>query len=56
VRQLVDLHGGRVEASSAGLGQGACFTVVLPVATAAAQPVPISPTTRTRTRSEFPGR
>jgi len=32
VRQLVELHGGRVEASSAGLGQGACFTVVLPAA------------------------
>jgi len=30
VRKLVELHGGRVEASSAGLGQGACFTVILP--------------------------
>jgi signal transduction histidine kinase len=30
VRQLVELHGGRVEASSAGVGQGACFTVLLP--------------------------
>jgi two-component system, chemotaxis family, CheB/CheR fusion protein len=32
VRQLVDLHGGRIEASSAGLDQGSTFTVWLPVA------------------------
>jgi two-component system, chemotaxis family, CheB/CheR fusion protein len=31
VRRLVELHGGRVEAQSAGLGQGAEFTVHLPV-------------------------
>jgi signal transduction histidine kinase/ActR/RegA family two-component response regulator len=31
VRHLVELHGGRVYASSAGLGQGAAFTVTLPV-------------------------
>jgi two-component system, chemotaxis family, CheB/CheR fusion protein len=30
VRQLVELHGGRVEAKSAGVGQGTCFTVWLP--------------------------
>jgi signal transduction histidine kinase len=30
VRHLVELHGGRVEAASAGLGQGAAFTVCLP--------------------------
>ena len=30
VHQLVELHGGRVEASSPGVGQGACFTVLLP--------------------------
>ena len=30
VRQLVELHGGRVEASSPGVGHGACFTVLLP--------------------------
>ena len=53
VRQLVELHGGRVEASSAGIGHGACFTVRLP---AMSQAPPISPTTRTRTRSEWPGR
>ena len=31
VRQLVELHGGRVDASSRGLGHGACFTVWLPI-------------------------
>ena len=32
VRRLVDLHGGRITAASAGAGQGATFTVSLPVA------------------------
>ena len=32
VQRLVDLHGGAVSAESAGPGQGACFTVRLPVA------------------------
>jgi CheY-like chemotaxis protein len=36
VRHLVELHGGTVEASSAGQGQGATFTVKLPVAIARA--------------------
>ncbi len=31
VRRLVALHGGRVEATSAGRGQGAAFTVYLPL-------------------------
>jgi PAS domain S-box-containing protein len=31
VRHLVELHGGRVEAESAGAGQGATFSVELPV-------------------------
>jgi CheY-like chemotaxis protein len=30
VRQLTELHGGRVEATSAGPGQGARFTITLP--------------------------
>jgi signal transduction histidine kinase/DNA-binding response OmpR family regulator len=36
VRHLVELHGGTVEASSAGEGQGSTFTVKLPVAIARA--------------------
>jgi adenylate cyclase len=32
VRRLVELHGGRVEASSAGLDRGSMFTVYLPAA------------------------
>ncbi|WP_411282146.1 ATP-binding protein [Gemmatimonas sp.] len=32
VKQLVELHGGRVEAHSAGSGQGSVFTVWLPLA------------------------
>jgi len=32
VRHLVELHGGRVRAESAGSGQGTTFTVVLPIA------------------------
>jgi PAS domain S-box-containing protein len=36
VRHLVELHGGSVQASSAGEGQGAAFTVSLPLLTATA--------------------
>jgi signal transduction histidine kinase len=32
VKHVVELHGGRVEAHSAGAGRGATFAVVLPVA------------------------
>jgi signal transduction histidine kinase/CheY-like chemotaxis protein len=34
VRQLVDLHGGSVQAESAGAGRGATFSVLLPVTSA----------------------
>jgi CheY-like chemotaxis protein len=41
VRKLVELHGGKVEAQSAGVGQGSEFIVSLPLApTTAQQPVP----------------
>lgn len=43
VRHIVELHGGSVRAESAGVGQGATFTVILPVfepATAAATELP----------------
>ena len=46
VRSLVEMHGGRVEAASAGPGQGSTFTVRLPLAAAVApadQPTPKVP-------------
>jgi two-component system CheB/CheR fusion protein len=44
VRSIVELHGGRVEASSAGLGKGSEFRVILPAVQTAAQPaVPAQP-------------
>ena len=42
VRRLVELHGGRVEAHSAGLGLGSEFVVHLPVTTDAADGLPPS--------------
>lgn len=42
VRQLVNMHGGRVDAYSAGAGQGATFTVWLPIVAAAPAPAPTS--------------
>ena len=46
VRSLVELHGGTVGATSAGVGKGATFTVTLPLAPADAalpQPAPAQP-------------
>jgi PAS domain S-box-containing protein len=40
VKRIVELHGGRVEASSAGLGQGSEFTVRLPISKSAAPNAP----------------
>jgi len=37
VSHLVELHGGRVQADSPGLGQGSAFTVTLPLAAAASE-------------------
>jgi signal transduction histidine kinase/response regulator RpfG family c-di-GMP phosphodiesterase len=55
VRSLVELHGGRVEAHSAGAGQGSEFVVRLPalhrpVKEAASQPPPAASAARQRTR------
>ena len=56
VQQLVDLHGGTVRAESAGLGQGATFTVSLPAATVrieASRPAhPPAASARERERTE----
>jgi len=47
VRRLVELHGGQIAATSAGPGQGSCFTLTLPlapgVANAAGAQAPQSP-------------
>jgi PAS domain S-box-containing protein len=43
VQRLVALHGGRVEAHSAGLDQGAEFTVHLPILSEAPPPPPLNP-------------
>ncbi|GJD21228.1 hypothetical protein RIVM261_061840 [Rivularia sp. IAM M-261] len=32
VKQIIELHGGTVKATSPGVGQGATFTIVLPLA------------------------
>jgi PAS domain S-box-containing protein len=40
VRSIVELHGGNVEARSAGLGQGSEFVVTLPLAEPAVTPLP----------------
>ena len=49
VKNLVELHGGRVEVASAGAGQGSCFTVRLPALMEAsdARPKPVPADRRT---------
>src|SRR5262249_26346499 len=45
-RRLVELHGGKIEAASAGPGQGSVFTIRLPTLPAApARPGPSPPST-----------
>jgi PAS domain S-box-containing protein len=46
VRSLVEMHGGRVTAHSAGPGQGSEFVVRLPAATAITPPPPTVPSTK----------
>ncbi len=46
VRHLVEMHGGNVTAESAGEGQGATFTIVLPITTAVSEPVEAPPLTQ----------
>jgi signal transduction histidine kinase/DNA-binding response OmpR family regulator len=43
VKHLVELHGGRVWASSEGLGQGATVTIGLPARAVSSAPAPVAP-------------
>ena len=58
VRNLVDLHGGRVSARSDGAGRGSEFTVELPLAGAAraAASGPAAPTAGVKPQQREPGR
>jgi signal transduction histidine kinase/ActR/RegA family two-component response regulator len=47
-RHLVELHGGRMKASSAGEGQGSTFSVYLPMREAEQRPSPRAPAERRR--------
>jgi two-component system CheB/CheR fusion protein len=42
-RRLAEMHGGKIECASCGLGKGSTFTVELPLADAAAREVPEKP-------------
>ncbi|WP_036166898.1 ATP-binding protein [Massilia sp. 9096] len=50
VRRIVELHGGRISASSAGPGQGSRFEVVLPLVQPAHAPAPTAAPHDTRAR------
>ena len=56
VRKLVELHMGRVEAQSAGLGAGSEFAVHLPVLPAGAEPLPAAPPVASRDSRKSPAR
>ena len=53
-KQLVELHGGSVRASSDGLGHGATFVVALPLTRCAAKPTRAHPSARARRRRACP--
>lgn len=55
VKQLVELHGGSVEASSPGENQGSAFTVTLPLLSGATQPALAETGTRLRSAAPPPG-
>ncbi len=56
VKQLVELHGGRVRAESDGLGKGATFTVTLPVLPSFTTPLPVAPPAAALSTSTDPPR
>jgi CheY-like chemotaxis protein len=55
VRQLVEAHGGRVHAESAGRGQGATFVVELPIVAVRTPRVESAPERRPRAGSRLDG-
>jgi signal transduction histidine kinase len=56
VRQLVEMHGGTVEALSAGSGQGATFVIEIPVHHGSAEPLDRIATTGELSMPEVPRR
>jgi PAS domain S-box-containing protein len=54
VKQLVELHGGSVTATSAGVGKGATFTVMLPISAVGAGRAPEEVSAEGRWRVEEP--